>query len=130
MQYHFTLYVPNRLLSHSHQYLFYSYESHHTPPLSLSSLFPILFQVKSFNDSLQEIEDNYRRELVSIDRQQQNKAAHAALLENEMSSALIDLQALVHEGRGYIAKEVNLVCSVRNTVVFHTFCLYSTPPIV
>ena len=32
--------------------------------------------------------------------------SHSALLEKEMGAALVELQALVQEGRTYIAKEV------------------------
>jgi hypothetical protein len=44
--------------------------------------------------------------LQAIDSQQHNKDAHASLLEKEMGAALAELQALVQEGRQYIAKEV------------------------
>jgi len=42
----------------------------------------------------------------AIDAQQHNKDAHSTLLEKEMGAALTELQALVQEGRSYIAKEV------------------------
>jgi hypothetical protein len=50
----------------------------------------------------------HRRELQAIESQQQGKENHAVVLEKEMSAALVELQALVKEGRSSIQKQVSL----------------------
>lgn len=63
-------------------------------------------EVKLFNSSLQAVEDEYRKDILDIEIQQQNIDDHSKLLQKEMKTALFELQGLVTESRVRIKKEV------------------------
>eukprot|EP01041_Mallomonas_annulata_P009742 gene9742-20259_t len=56
-------------------------------------------EIRQFNEQLAELEVEYRRDLQSIGGRQQNTTSQSMLLENEMQSALKELESLVNEGR-------------------------------
>lgn len=66
-----------------------------------------LSQIRSFNQSLEEIDDSYWRTTQEIESQHQSKEDYSRVLEKEMTAALKELQGLVGEGRGIINKHVN-----------------------
>ena len=66
-----------------------------------------LSQVRSFNQSLEEIDEAYWRTAQEIEAQHQSKEDYSRVLEKEMSAALKELQGLVGEGRGIINKHIN-----------------------
>ena len=51
-------------------------------------LLTIPAQLKSFNASLQEIEESYQHSLQSIESQYQSRESYSNVLEKEMSAAL------------------------------------------
>ena len=76
-------------------------------------------EVKAFYESLQCIDDTYRKEIQSIDHQEQMRENHVLLLEKEMSAALNELQKMITEGRGIIQKEVS-----RQGIDYHYYHYY------
>lgn len=64
-------------------------------------------QLKIYNNSLNEIEEDYRRDLQAIETNHRSRENHALVLEKEMSSALVELQKIVSDGRSQISKGVD-----------------------
>ena len=63
-------------------------------------------QLRTFNNSLLEVEDAYQRDLRGVEAQHQSKESYAQVLEKEMAVALRELQGLVAEGRGAVGKQL------------------------
>jgi len=55
-------------------------------------------EINKFNDSLREIEIEYRREINHIENDVKNREKHSQLLEKEMTDAFKDLQQLINDG--------------------------------
>ena len=64
-------------------------------------------QLQIYNNSLNEIEEDYRRDLQVIESNHRSRENHALVLEKEMSSALIELQKIVSDGRSQIFKGID-----------------------